>query len=188
MADLVLQASDDLIARLAHESDPLKALIELIWNAVDAEAWSVTVTLDVEPELGSVRAIHVEDDGHGISVDEVEVCFGRIGDSWKARTTRSKNDVRGTHGSLGEGRLRAFALGNRVRWLSKSKNTIGELHEVGITGDRSRRTVFNWESSTAAPGDSGTLFSAYNDEQRSLGQLQAELPSQCFGRHSLLYY
>ena len=108
MADLVLQASDDLIARLAHESDPLKALVELVWNSVDAEAWRVTVTLDVEPELGGVRAIHVEDDGHGISVDEVESCFGRIGDSWKARTTRSKNDVRDTHGSYGEERFSCF--------------------------------------------------------------------------------
>ena len=175
MGELVLKASDDLVERLAHESDPLKALVELIWNGIDAEAWTVTVSLDVEPNLGSIRAIHVKDDGHGISVDEVNTCFGRIGDSWKARTTRSKNDVRGIHGSFGEGRLRAFALGNRVRWNSWSNDTAGLLHEVTISGSRSERTVFRWEALIAEVGDHGTVFSAFNDEQRSLGPLQAEI-------------
>lgn len=41
----MLTASDDLVARLAHERDPVRAIIELIWNAVDAEATRVTVTL-----------------------------------------------------------------------------------------------------------------------------------------------
>ena len=38
MAELRLQASDDHIARIAHEGDPLRAVVELIWNAIDAEA------------------------------------------------------------------------------------------------------------------------------------------------------
>ena len=90
MAELILQASDDLIARLAHESDPIKAVIELIWNAIDAEAWGVTVEVEREPELGGIIALHVEDDGHGMSVDEVATAFGRIGDSWKRHSERSK--------------------------------------------------------------------------------------------------
>ncbi|WP_342763239.1 hypothetical protein [Dermabacter hominis] len=37
MAELRLQASDDHVARIAHESDPLRAVVELIWNAIDAK-------------------------------------------------------------------------------------------------------------------------------------------------------
>ena len=161
----------DLIARLAHESDPIKAVIELIWNAIDAEAWGVTVEVEREPELGGIIALHVEDDGHGISVDEVATAFGRIGDSWKRHSERSKNDVRAMNGTMGEGRLRAFALGSRVRWQSRAAIT-GLMHELTITGQRANRTVFNWESVAISDQRSGTIFSAYNDEQRSLGALQ----------------
>src|SRR6266568_3369598 len=125
MAELVLQASDDLIARLAHESDPIKAVIELIWNAIDAEAWEVAVKIERGPELGGIIALHVEDDGHGISVDEVESAFGRIGDSWKRHSERSKNDIRAMNGTMGEGRLRAFALGGLLKTQFEEIETNG---------------------------------------------------------------
>src|SRR6266498_5358695 len=131
MAELILEASDAHVARLAHESDPVRALVELIWNAVDAEAWRVVVRIERDDDTCSIIAVHVEDDGHGISVEEVPSSFGRIGDSWKARSTRrTKNDVRGLHGSFGEGRLRAFALGNRVRWQSFAENTAHVVYQV----------------------------------------------------------
>ena len=38
MAELRLKASDDHVARIAHERDPLRAVVELIWNAIDDEA------------------------------------------------------------------------------------------------------------------------------------------------------
>ena len=40
MKDLVLTASDDHVARLAHEGDPVRAVVELVWNAVDAVSMS----------------------------------------------------------------------------------------------------------------------------------------------------
>lgn len=174
MAELVLQAGDGHVARLAHESDAVRAVVEMVWNAVDAEAWNVSVRIEREDLLGAIIAIHVEDDGHGINVNEVEADFGRIGDSWKARSTRSKNDVRGLHGSLGEGRLRAFALGTRVRWRSVGEDATGAMHEVIIDGQRAKRNIFRWDSTPVSGSEQGTIFSAYNDEQRSLGALEAD--------------
>ena len=171
MAELILQTSDDLVARLANESDPIRAVVELVWNSIDAEAWTVSVTLDRESALEGILAVHVEDDGHGISVDEVTSSFGRIGGSWKLHALRSKNDVRSIHGSKGEGRLRAFALGSRLRWRSTSADTVGALHQVTITGQRSNRTRFEWESASIEADAPGTTFTAFNDEQRSLGAL-----------------
>jgi DNA mismatch repair ATPase MutL len=79
MTELVLQASDDLVARLAHEADPVRAVVELVWNAIDGEARTVTAQLERDA-MDAVSAVRIEDDGHGISSDEVEAIFGRIGD------------------------------------------------------------------------------------------------------------
>jgi len=175
MSELVLQASDDLVARLAHEGDPVRAVVELVWNAIDGEAHTVTVRLERDAALEAIVAVAVEDDGHGITSDEVEATFGRIGDSWKKRSERSKNGVRILHGKLGEGRLRAFALGSRVVWVSRSVNTAGELQNVTISGNRGSRHVFRWDATTAAsPSGTGTTVTAHNDEQRSLSALEAD--------------
>ena len=53
MAELHLQAGDDHVARLAHENDPVRAIVELLWNAIDAEATEVVVALDRD-ELGAI--------------------------------------------------------------------------------------------------------------------------------------
>lgn len=174
MAELVLQASDGHVARLAHEADPVRAIAELIWNAIDAEAWNVVVRVERDGAWEGINSIHVEDDGHGISRDEVETAFGHIGDSWKAFAEKSKNDVRGLHGSLGEGRLRAFALGARVSWESRSCDTAGQWFEIKINGRRSNRNVFSWDAVPLDDGPSRTRFAAYNDEQRQLRPLEAD--------------
>ncbi len=174
MAELVLTAGDGHVAQLAHESDASRAIVEMIWNALDAEAWNVSVRIERDDLLGAIVAVHVEDDGHGISRDEVEVGFGRIGDSWKARSTRSKNNLRGLHGSLGQGRLRAFALGTRVRWQSRSKDSAQKMYEITIDGHRNKRNVFRWDSIPLSDSSPGTILSAFNEEQRSLGALEAD--------------
>ena len=58
-------------------------MVELIWNSIDAEAETVTVRLRRDDVLEAIAEVVVEDDGHGISPEEVPTTFGRIGDSWK---------------------------------------------------------------------------------------------------------
>ena len=173
MEDLVLTASDDHVARLAHEGDPVRAIIELIWNAVDAEATNVVVTMK-RSLMDAIDQVRVEDDGHGISSDEVAATFGRIGGSWKSLSEKSKNGKRCLHGKLGEGRLRAFALGSRVSWISISDNTIGQREQITITGSRSNRDRFRWDATPSTAASTGTVVTANNDEQRSLSALEAD--------------
>ncbi|SDS38817.1 Histidine kinase-, DNA gyrase B-, and HSP90-like ATPase [Brevibacterium sandarakinum] len=173
MEDLVLTASDDHVARLAHEGDPVRAVIELIWNAVDAEATTVTVDME-RSSMEAIDQVRVEDDGHGISSDEVAATFGRIGGSWKSLSEKSKNGKRQLHGKLGEGRLRAFALGSRVSWVSISDNTAGQREQITITGSRSSRDRFRWDTAPFTAAATGTIVTARNDEQRSLGALDAD--------------
>lgn len=173
MAELTLQAGDDHVERLAHEGDPVRAVVELIWNAIDAEAPKVTVDLS-RNESDAITKVVVADNGHGISLDEVETTFGRIGGSWKLFATKSKNGKRGLHGKQGAGRLRAFALGKEVEWLSHSLDTAGTLYEVRISGTTARRQTFEWESEVAAGVPTGTVVTAWNRAQRSLGPLEPD--------------
>jgi hypothetical protein len=173
MEDLVLTASDDHVARLAHEGDPVRAIIELIWNAVDAEATNVVVTMG-RSSMDAIDQVRVEDDGHGISSDEVASTFGRIGGSWKSLSEKSKNGKRYLHGKLGAGRLRAFALGSRVSWVSVSVNAIGQREQITITGSRSNRDRFRWNATPSTAASTGTVVTAHNDEQRSLSALEAD--------------
>ncbi|HEX3784267.1 MAG TPA: ATP-binding protein [Pseudonocardiaceae bacterium] len=173
MGDLILRASDDLVARIAHERDPVRAVVELVWNAIDAEAMTVTVELERD-SMDAISAVRVVDDGHGISSDEVEATFGRIGGSWKQLAEKSKNGVRHLHGKLGEGRLRAFAIGSKVTWLSVSDNTAGQRQEVSISGNRRNRDRFRWDTVLSSAPKTGTTVTAYNEEQRSLGPLEAD--------------
>ncbi|MCX6401819.1 MAG: ATP-binding protein [Propionibacteriales bacterium] len=172
-SELLLKASDDHVSRLAHENDPHRALVELIWNAIDAEATRVEVEL-VRGDSNAIEKVVVRDDGHGIDRDELETTFGEIGNSWKRTSARTKNGVRLLHGQLGEGRLRAFALGSRVRWNSYSVDTSGVAQHITISGETGSRNVF---PVAANPDErdrpaSGTEFTAYNEQQKPLGQLE----------------
>jgi hypothetical protein len=44
MKRLHIDAKDDLVLRLAHRDQPVAAIIELVWNSLDAEAHFVLVT------------------------------------------------------------------------------------------------------------------------------------------------
>lgn len=169
--ELVLVAGDDHVARVAHEGDPVRAVVELIWNSIDAEANTISVTLKRDAHA-AIRKVVVADDGHGISVDEVESTFGHIGDSWKRLRTQTKNGKRGLHGEKGEGRLRIFALGNHVEWDSTSADTGGQLNKVIISGSASHRQRFPWSFEAIRSGATGTTVTAINESQKSLGALE----------------
>jgi hypothetical protein len=174
MDELHLIAGDDHVERVAHENDPVRAVVELIWNAIDAEADNVTVAVEHDDVLGGISKTTVSDDGHGISRDELDSTFGRIGGSWKRFAAKTKNDKRGLHGQRGEGRLRAFALGNRVTWTSHSISTDQKLERVEISGTTSHRDVFTWEATPADGVPTGTIVTAENESQKSLGVLEAD--------------
>lgn len=180
--DLPLSAGGDLVTRLARERDPVRGVVELVWNAIDAEADTVRVRLG-RTQMDAIESVSVEDDGHGISSDEVPATFGRIGGSWKALATRSKNDKRGLHGKLGEGRLRAFALGSRVTWASESVNTAGEHEHVVIEGAKERAEPFSWEATPSTETKTGTVVTALNEQDRSLNSLISDTASSTLTSH-----
>lgn len=94
-------------------AQPDKALAELIWNALDADATTVEVLLK-DSEFGTSEII-VRDNGTGFSFNEAESLFRSLGGSWKAKKDRTEGG-RFLHGQEGQGRFKAFALGRCVEW------------------------------------------------------------------------
>lgn len=114
--------------RVGIESDAIEkfsnvtvdqALEELIWNAIDAEASRIEIILHRQ-ELEAINKIVIEDDGHGISVDDAEKVFGSIGGSLKRLNRRSPKLDRPYHGQEGKGRYKAFKLGRHIEWNSRT--------------------------------------------------------------------
>lgn len=110
---VVVQA--DHLLRLAQRSRPLTAIEELVWNSLDGDATRVEV--DIETcQLGGVSLVRVTDNGTGISYEKALAAFGSLGASWKRGCTSPSG--RSLHGTAGQGRFCAFAIGAEVRWKS----------------------------------------------------------------------
>lgn len=106
------------------KTSPRKAIAELVWNAVDADAEVVTVAMEKQ-EMGGVASIQVRDDGHGMTAEDAEAGFGRLGGSWKATASGTRDKGRALHGREGRGRFFAATLAGRARWESVAE-TAGE--------------------------------------------------------------
>ena len=114
-----VEVQGDHIAKVSS-AKPDKAIAELIWNALDADAKKVEVFLD-NSELGAGQ-ITVRDNGNGFSYNEASSLFKHLGGSWKATKDRTDGG-RFLHGKEGQGRFKAFALGRCVEWEILGKDT-----------------------------------------------------------------
>lgn len=122
---------------------PPVGLCELVWNAFDEDA--TTVSIEVETNgLGGVDLIRVVDDGNGMNRERAETSFATVGDSWKLMPGTTSDGGRPVHGKHGRGRFAAFSLGNSVTWISTSKAVESvELATVQVTANRSNLDRFN---------------------------------------------
>lgn len=97
-----VQAGKDTILGVADRAKPVDALAELIWNALDAEAIHVAVTVSLR-EIGGPDQIVITDDGSGMTYEKATEVFTVDGESWKKSQRFSPNIKRPMHGHLGRG-------------------------------------------------------------------------------------
>lgn len=65
MVKVRLETSRKHVEEPARLRQPVGAVEELVWNALDADAGRVVITL-VRNDLGGVERVRVEDDGSGM--------------------------------------------------------------------------------------------------------------------------
>ena len=165
MAKVTVNVANDFLAGLAKAS-ARTAIAELCWNALDADAENVTVTLDTD-ELGTPIRLSIEDDGTGIPHDRGALAFGAVGASWKRDTARSESQ-RALHGQNGKGRFRAFSLGRIVRWETHYLEE-NALKTYSIEGRTDDLTQFEISDPTPSQRDTpGTIVSVMEPEDSTL--------------------
>ncbi|MDP1661038.1 MAG: ATP-binding protein [Phycisphaerales bacterium] len=120
---------------------PVLGLAELIWNAVDADANTVSVSYE-RNKLGGIDRVIVADDGHGIDHTDALTSFSRLGGSWKKTKGTSQREKRALHGQEGKGRFKAFCLGNAIVWSSTYKAN-GAIKRFRIVGQRPALNQFD---------------------------------------------
>lgn len=108
-----------LIDRLGRElvGRQETALIELVKNSFDADARSVTVTLERD-------ALTIEDDGTGMTRDELVEGFLRLASTFKVEEPRSRVFNRQRAGRKGIGRFSTQRLGSVLRlktWVNANE-------------------------------------------------------------------
>lgn len=159
MGRIQLEAGDDHIQRLAHERDPLKAVVEIMWNSLDADAHNVKVNLQ-RNEAEGIIGVSVDDDGHGMAPEELTSAFRWVGNSWKRAAGKSKGEGRPLHGRFGQGRLRAFALGTQIEWATVADSISGQRVQSVIRASSSARNDFDTSDPVTTDNLPGTRFAA----------------------------
>lgn len=182
---ITVQAQRDYIAALSNAS-PILALTELIWNALDADAFDVKIDLIQNP-LGGVEAIRVSDDGLGIDLADNGRCFGNLGGSWKRTASATPLSARVIHGQKGKGRFKAFALGNHVTWQTTSQNPDGGLQSWTIEGDLNNPGTFNLSRPASTGPAPGTEVLITNISKDPLSLLDTENAIQQLAAQFALY-
>lgn len=169
MNRIAIQAKPDFLERLSSAA-PLKAVSELIWNGLDAGAERVSVRLETNG-LDGIETIRVLDTGSGIDHAQIQTLFGSLGDSWKKTKGRFKG--RALHGKNGQGRFKAFSLGNRVEWHSVYETPTGRMR-YQIVGRAEALTDLQFSDPVAANGDLTGTEVVVSEIQQSLGSLQTD--------------
>ncbi|MBK8477105.1 MAG: ATP-binding protein [Opitutaceae bacterium] len=179
----------DHLAQLANARTPLEAIAELVWNAFDADATTVTVSFTTNA-LDALDEIRVTDNGHGIFHRDAKQLFGNLGDSWK-RSKRRTDGGRSIHGKQGKGRFKAFFLGTGATWNTTFRLEDGSLYDYSITGDYATLNAFTVSAPTPAQGiATGTEVVIRNPHRNFRSLLEDEvrlLAAQHFGAYLTEY-
>jgi hypothetical protein len=142
---IVVEVQHDFLHKIANAHRPLRAVEELAWNSLDADATLVEISFDRSP-IDGVAAIRIKDNGTGITPERAAASFEKLGNSWKKG--RESDGGRHLHGKIGQGRFSAFALGAYVRWTSRFQ--VGNaVNTFDITG--TQQHIKDFEMTEPAP-------------------------------------
>ena len=118
------------------------ALSELVKNAYDADASAVSIS--ITPTLTAGPKIVIEDNGSGMTPDEVASFWMRIGTTNKEDHPTSRKFGRPRTGKKGVGRFACRRLGTNLTLLTSALVQEENGHVATVTTE----VIFNWEKFT----------------------------------------
>ena len=127
---VVFQLGESLV------TDAIQALIELVKNSYDADATYAKVVIDTQGVFQVEGAKHpsaggriiIEDDGHGMSIEDIEFGWLTISNRKKLELKQAKKTTPGGRTPLGDkglGRLGVQRLGNNIEIFTKTEGGSG---------------------------------------------------------------
>jgi len=133
---VVYQLGESLI------TDAVQALIELVKNSYDADATYAKVVIDTEGTINVPRArypsaggrIIVEDNGHGMDLEDIEFGWRMISNRKKRELKRARETTPGGRTPLGDkglGRLGVQRLGENLEIFTQCKDKKG--YQLGFS-------------------------------------------------------
>jgi hypothetical protein len=117
--DFQVELDADHLKRMSRVH-PQEGLKEILWNSCDADAMKIRITLETRQDSSGVEMldyIKIQDDGHGLSLDNAKDALGKYGRSEKTLKEKTPSGRR-YHGKRGEGRYKSFSIGESIRWTS----------------------------------------------------------------------
>lgn len=146
MTTIHVNVKKDYLESIIAAKRPVAALVELIWNSLDADADRISIRFGLN-SLGALEQIRVQDNGTGIPYEAAADLFGNLGGSWKAGKNKTEKG-RNLHGKSGKGRFWAFGLGSLIEWNTTSRRN-SHLVEFKVVG--SSQNIDAFELSEPAP-------------------------------------
>lgn len=116
-----------------YSSTP-SVVTEIIANAWDADAEKVTITLAPDEDK-----IIVEDNGHGMTHDDVQNKFLKVGYSRRVHEAThelSRSGLRRVMGRKGIGKLAMFSLANHIAIVTKAKDSCAVAFSIDVANLR----------------------------------------------------
>jgi hypothetical protein len=138
-----VKVTDDFMSKV-KSSQPDKAICEIVWNALDADANHVVVSFPKAGLLPEDKKIVISDNGSGIDWTKREKLFGNLGASWK-KNQHVTPAGRKLHGSEGQGRFKGYSLGRTMHWESSYRDDSNKIRSFYISGFADNPTDFEFE-------------------------------------------
>ena len=149
-----------LLGRESVSSD-VAALFELVKNAYDADATEAIVRfVTVKSETGDKQTITVEDNGHGMTVDDIKNRWMVIGTDDKERNETTRNGRR-MIGNKGVGRFSTEKLAHKVTLVSRPVDR-QEQSTLSVDWDK-------YEGENITFGDVGNAFETIETRSNANG-------------------
>lgn len=153
-----------------RNGDSFDGLTQIIYNSLDANASEIEIFIS-ETQLSGIEEIKVVDNGTGIPApDRKNPIDPFLNLGFSNKKINDQNIFgRNVHGKAGEGRFKAYTLGSKLEWKTKT-TTASTIITADINAPQ-RFTIIDNAILPEIPARTGTIFTAIDCEQVRLPTL-----------------